>query len=182
MNKISHLKFPPIKLNQSKKLPDFLVHGQHFKAPNRDYSIITLFRTKDSGQFSRMTCYKEFIERDCEVNVPSLFIDKIMSFPPRNGLGTKMLDFAQSFSKKLGCNGYFHLYASSFFTPQSVPHIFYRKYGMSTKLPYIDAKMDNFIRKGKTATHKKFNNIEMFYPPIKKFDSMMQFLCNSFFS
>lgn len=107
------------------------------------------------------------IERDGKTNVPSLYIWKIFSKPMHNGFGTKMLNFAKYYSEKKGLKGFFHLDASSIFTPRSIPHIFYGKYGMNTKSPSLNKKIDFFIKNKKQATQEDIPSVMMYYPPIK---------------
>ena len=63
----------------------------------------------------------------------SVYVKYLMSPDSGLGLGTDFLNFVQAYSKKKGCKGYFHLYASASYTPTRIPHIFYRKYGMNTE-------------------------------------------------
>lgn len=162
---ISNLKYPPIKNKNIKELPKVLIYHQSRIC----YDKFILFSTNKSefGKQVIMECTKEFINRDGRKNIPSLYIDNLISNCSGNGLGTKMLDFAKIYSKKVGCNGYFHLLADGCYNPHRLPHIFYRKYGMNTTNYKIDKKLDKLIKKGKNATYKDFKTEEMYYPPIK---------------
>ena len=74
-----------------------------------------------------------------------------------------MLDFAKKIAEKSGCNGSVVLKADESFSPQKIPHLFYRKNGFTTLDKKIDQKMDTFIKKGKTATYKDFPSLVMYY-------------------
>lgn len=170
MNTIKIMPVGPIKTKPLSKRPDLLIHsfGKELNPFGQYIHRFVLFKTDLSRKRTMMNCYPELIYRDNKDNVPSLFISKILSFPQNIGLGTKMLDFAQKFSKEIGCNGYFHLMADDCYTPNRVPHIFYWKYGMNTPNKEVNDKLDYFARNNKQARYIDFNNMEMFYPPIEK--------------
>ena len=181
-----HLNFPPIKNKPLKQLPEVLIH--RLPANFFDDEMIdtfVLFKTKNPNQRSIMKCYPSFVTRDGLEKVDSLYIWKIFSFPRKNGLGTKMLDFAGAYSKIVGCKGNFHLRASVGYMPNEVPHIFYRKCGMNTNDASVNKKMDKFIKKGLNATYLDFENINMFYPPIKnpktRLDKLKEFITSVLF-
>ncbi len=162
---ISHLKYPPLKSNILKKFPDKLVYK--YNTESKIDKFIIFSTQKGSHDHARMTCSPELIKRDGKENVPSLYIWFLSSNCSGKGFGTAMLDFAIQYSKKLGCNGNLHLSADGSFMPNRIPHIFYRKFGMSTKKTSIDKRLDQFIAKGKNATYQDFDDVDMFYPPIE---------------
>ena len=170
MNTINNLYKAPIKTNIPKKLPGALVH--RFPSYELCEGTVTnpfvMFRPKRQTERTLMFCYPEEIYRDNKKNVPSLLITKILSIPQRCGLGSKMLDFAQSFSKEKGCNGYFHLVAGDFYLPNRVPQVFYYKYGMNTNSKETNDKLFYFALRNKDATSKDFEDVYMYYPPIEK--------------
>ncbi len=175
MTIINKLKYPPIKTNIPKRVPKYLIYQfspslSYFK----DVDRFVLFNTQNNNQKTLMSCFPIEKAREDLEKTESLYIEELLSFEPQKGLGTKMLDFAKNYSKKIGCNGYFHLSADSGLTPDSIPHIFYRKYGMNTKDASINKKLDKFISKGKNARHTDCPNIEMYYPPIKKPETKLQ--------
>lgn len=169
MNTIQNLKYPPIKNSLQKKLPEHLIYK--FNSGPGNYllqDIFVLFKTKEYYKRCYMRCYPDMVHRnDKSKFVPSLYIHQLLSQHKKSGLGTKMLDFAQIYSKKSGCNGYFHLSASSCYTPNSIPHIFYGKYGMNTESQSINNKINSFISKNKEATYRDIENVNMYYPPIE---------------
>ena len=172
MKQISNLKYPPIKYRPLKDMSEeVLFHAKKvfFDYPAIDYFI--MLKPKNPNIRTYMSCVPDYLS---EKEANSLYILKLISTPARNGFGTKMLDFAQTYSKKVGCNGNFHLEASSGYTPNSIPHIFYRKYGMNTMSPEINRKLDKFIKKKKPATYRDIPDIEMYYPPIKEKENLFQ--------
>ena len=152
----------PIK---TPKIPNILIYTCKKKSQNGSIRLYSkMFELKSGKVVAIMNSEKEMIERDNEI-IPSLYIDVIKSYKKRNGYGTKMLDFAKILSKKYGCNGYFHLIASGEFSPDAVPHLFYRKYGMNTGNYELDKKIDKYIKWHKSAKRKIFPNVDMYYPP-----------------
>lgn len=185
MNQISKIKFPPIKYKSLGKKSEELIYKtglRYYYEPTSE--IFIMLRSKEANKRSYMAVIPQTIQRDGKNDVASLFISKIISSPMREGFGAKFLDFAQIYSKKIGCNGNLHLIAVPGFTPQQVPHIFYKKYGMNTNSASINKRLDKLIKKNKNGTYLDFNNIEMYYPPIKKpetkFDIFFNFLKDLF--
>ena len=161
--KINSLKYPPLK-----KIPENLIYHKIKGSNSADIpDLFIMFSTKEKNM-SKLYCYKTTINKDGKNNVPSLYISLLFSNPQQCGLGTKMLNFAQTFSKKIGCEGNFHLISNSGMFPNKIPHIFYRKYGMNTEDALTNAKLDRFIRRKKDATYKDFPNIKMYYPPVEE--------------
>ena len=111
-----------------------------------------------------MVCHKSNIPLRESYKGPILIIDFINTRINNKGYGSVLINFAKNYSKKIGCNGYVVLKADSSFTPNRVPHLFYRKQGFSSFDPITDKKMDKFIRKNKDATHRDFRAIVMHYP------------------
>lgn len=182
MNKISKIKFPPIKYKPLNKTSEELVYKTGLKLCDLPSEIFIMLRFKKPDERCYMAAFPTKIERDEKKNVPSLYISKILSTPMRSGLGSKMLDFAKYYSQKNGCNGYFHLDANSGYLPNSVPHIFYRKQGMNTKFSYLNKRLDKYIKKGKNATYRDIENITMYYPPIEKPKNRLQVLFEKLFT
>lgn len=166
---ISKLKFPPIKYNFSKNFPDRLIYHDKYEYFDGYIDQFKMFSTKksESGKWAIMRCFPERIDRDYLTDIPSLYIQMLVSNCSGSGFGTSMLNFAKNYSKKLGCGGRFHLSADVNLMPNRVPHPFYKKYGMNTGVPKIDFKIDRFVESGKDATYQDFHTVEMYYPPIK---------------
>lgn len=162
-----NFKFPPLKyLLQSQPVPERLIMKKSYEYFGSQVDQFVMFSTKEGdNRKASMLCFPQNIYRDGKNSVPSLYVWKL--FAPGGGFGTAMLDFARTYSKKLGCNGNIHLQASGCYDAYRVPHIFYRKYGMNTNNPAINSKLDQFITKGKSATCFDFDEVQMFYPPVQ---------------
>ena len=151
------LKYPPLKRNINKKLPEYLFWEHK--------DCVSMFSTKDPSKHGKMSLVKT-TQSIKGRPTPYILVLMLLSKPRKQGLGTKMLDYVQSFSKRQGCEGRFYLCADPQFTPKEAPHIFYRKYGMSTEYLEDDKKLDMFIKEGKNATIYDFSHQKMYYPPI----------------
>lgn len=171
------LLYPPIKHTPIKQMPKTLIVHSYTRYLNNfvDQFVLVPTNKDEFGKKVIMKCFPEYIEREGIKNVPSLYIWELLSNCSGSHYGSKMLDFARNYSKKIGCNGYIHLSSDGCYNPHRMPHIFYRKYGMSTKSARIDKKLDKFIAQGKNATYKDFNTEEMFYPPIQHPNKMLNF-------
>lgn len=179
---IAKLKFPPLKYNSPAKLPEKLIYRAQTSYFKNEIDQFIMFSTKKgSNERAIMRCFPQLISRDGKNNVPSLYVWFLTSNCSGKGFGTAMLDFAINYSKKIGCKGNLHLTSDVSFTPNRIPHIFYRKFGMSTKKASMDKKLDSFIAKNKNATYKDFDTVEMFYPPIEhKKDKLDNFIYKGF--
>lgn len=176
MNITNNLYKAPVKTNIPKKLPEALIHRfpPYELYGGKVMNSFIMFKPKRQTERTLMCCYPELIHRDNKDNVPSLLITKILSIPQRCGLGSKMLNFAQQFSKEKGCNGYFHLVAGDFYMPNHVPHVFYYKYGMNTNSRETNDSLFYYALMNKDATYKDFNDVYMYYPPIKNPETKWQ--------
>lgn len=159
--RIAPFKYP-------KKIPEILYYHktQGTRQKNNLYNMLST-KTGEKHGFL-VTCIKNNSIKDYyEGN--HLFIGFIIASPMGNGFGEKLLNFAKQLSKKNECNGHIQLWADGSFTPNSVPHLFYRKNGFSTLDKKQDELMDKFIRWGKPATYKDFPNMKMYYPAPEKY-------------
>ena len=176
------LKYPPLKRDVNRKLPEYLFWEHKDRFGNWD---ISLFSTKDPSKHSQASLLESTQTIDGKPT-PYILVLMLLSKPRKQGLGTKMLDYIQNFSKRNGCEGRFYLSADAQFTKNEAPHIFYRKYGMSTGYIEDDKKIDMFISEGKNGTIEDFPHQVMYYPPIppqekpKKQQSLWQMLKNLF--
>jgi len=162
IKKISQSNFCPAPLGQAiKKLPDKMYW---YKKCQYGYHDFVMFTTQNPNNICRMSCKKS--KRYNIDNKPSLFITMIISEPRKKGLGSEMLKVAHNFSKELGCEGRYHLCADPQFTMEEVPHIFYRKQGLSTDNKNLNQKLDNYILNRKSATIKEFKRTMMYYPAL----------------
>ena len=84
-----------------------------------------------------------------------MFIDElhIAKESRGKGFGTKFLDFARKLSKKMGYDGNLAVLAAPLEDSDFAPHIFYRKYGFTTKnknvLEFIDYCIKNGLKMDK---------------------------------
>lgn len=138
--------------------------------------------TTGDGNWGELILHKTNISQRPDYNGPSLAIDFMQSKQSGKGLGKQMFLFAQNYSKQIGCNGYVLCKADGSFTPQKIPHLLYRKWGFSSLDKNTDYQMNEFIKKGKSATFKDFPSMLMFYPPliVKKKESKFHKFCQNF--
>ena len=115
-----------------------------------------------------LVCHKSELPLRPDYENSVLAIDFLEVTTKNEGLGTKILKFAEDYSKQVGCDGYLTIKADGSFMPERIPHIFYRKYGFTTLDKYNDMKLDKFIKKGCNATTKDFPCMLMHYPPQPK--------------
>ena len=131
--------------------------------PNQDvFEIYDMDKTKRLGT---LVCHKSELPLRPDYKNSVLAIDFLEVTTKNEGLGTKILKFAQEYSKQIGCNGYLTVKADGSLLPQRIPHIFYRKFGFSTFDKKIDMKLDKFVSKNINATIKDFPCLLMHYPP-----------------
>ena len=163
INKISHLKYPPIK-NKITNFPKLIIWQEEVI---KDTYRVNLYKTDRPKAMSKIFCYKinEFTPND---NLNSLYIITFDSIPKRQGLGKELFKYAKKLSKQLGCEGRITLSADPRFSKNDVPHLFYKKCGMNTGNEIIDSQIDEFIKTGQLGTINDFNEIRMYYPPITK--------------
>ena len=172
------LKYPPLKSEVNKKLPEYLFWE---RKNSFDTTDICMFSIKDSSKYGTMTCIKTK-PPEKEIKTPYIYVLTLKTNPKRQGLGTKMLDYVQNFSKRNGCEGRFYLNADARFAPKEAPHIFYRKYGMNTGFPEKDKKLDTFIKEGTNGTLKELPYMRMYYPPIPSLEPSNPKQQKNFFS
>lgn len=130
----------------------------------------------DKSMLGTLVCHKSEYPLRPNYDESVLAIDFLEVTDKNKGYGTKILKFAENFSKQTGCNGFMSLKSDTSYTPQKIPHIFYRKFGFSTFDKAADKKLDKFIKQGTDATSKDFPSILMHYPP----QTVKQTLLNKF--
>ena len=131
--------------------------------PNQD--VFDIYDLDKKNKLGTLVCHKSELPLRPNYGDSVLAIDFLEVTSQNNGLGSKILKFAEEYSKQIGCNGYLTLKADGSFMPQKVPHIFYRKFGLSTFDKKTDKKLDEFIIKNSNATSKDFPCLLMHYPP-----------------
>ena len=151
------------------KLPEYLFYLNRanyvMNPPIFNYRAIS---TKTGRLMGDISCHKSDIQLRPDYEGTSLAIDYLASYPMKKGVGTTMINFAKTLSKKWGCNGYILLKADNSIFPSAVPHLFYRKMGFTTLNKKTDKKIDKFIKKGVSATKKDFRTDLMFFPQPKQ--------------
>ena len=115
-----------------------------------------------------MVCHKSELPLRPNYENSVLAIDFLEVTTKNKGIGTKILKFAENYSKQIGCNGYLTIKADGSFMPKKIPHIFYRKFGFSTFDKKFDIKLDKFIAQNTYATTNDFPCLLMHYPPLSK--------------
>lgn len=164
------LKFLPLQYIAKQKLPEILIYQKQYKLyESADIMVdeFIAFSLKKPSEYAKMKCIKSETARENNIKVPSVYVWFLRSNASGHGLGSTLLHIAKNYSEKSGCNGFFHLSAETSYAPERIPHIFYRKFGMSTAEEAMDCRLDEFIQKGKNATEDEFSTMDMFYPPIE---------------
>ena len=161
------IKFPPIK---QQPLPEYLIFKTRSSPENSPFLRYSakIFSLKD-GKVKGKSIYRPFeIERKQlnDSRVKSMYVDYLYINDRKQGYGTKLLNYIKSDSYEKGYNGRFHVWSSSVFFPNNSPHVFYRKYGMTTENIETDALIDKFAKKNKTMTYKDLDDLFMYYPNI----------------
>ena len=133
--------------------------------------VFDFYSDKDKIKAGTLVCHKSEIKLRPNYDKPVLAIDFLEVTNKAQGIGTKILKFAEEFSRKSGCNGFMTLKSDVSFMPEKIPHTFYRKFGFSTLEKKTDKKLDMFIRQNKDATHKDFPCLLMHYPPMAEKNS-----------
>ena len=158
--KLNLLNIQPIK-----KIPDRLIYLNSVNKTMRPEQLkYIIFSTKTGKHEGEMLCHKTKMNLRDDYNGSSLAVDFLMANKRKQGVGTAFINFAKFLSRQMGCNGHIVLKADPFFTPNSAPHVFYRKCGFSTLDKKQDKKIDNYIKKHKDANWKDMLPTLMFYP------------------
>lgn len=159
----------PISYTRRFKIPEYLICHESIKYKySSNEECFLLFSLKNPSERAIMYCCPEEIFRKDFGWVKSLYIGYLETINGKGkGLGTKLLKFAEQYSRDIGCQGKFHLYSSGNKDLEKAPHVFYRKFGMNTGCPSVDKKLDYFVKKKKSAANLEFKTMLMFYPPIE---------------
>lgn len=162
------MKFPPLKYNP--KIPNALFYHRK-SGPEKQYDLYNLATMNTGKKNGFLVLQKAGINIENYYQGRILFINYISSSPMYNGYGEIMLNFAKKIAKKNNCNGHIILKSDTTFSPNQIPHLFYRKNGFTSLDKKIDKKMDKFIKQGKPATHKDFPSLILYYPAPTKYPS-----------
>lgn len=104
-----------------------------------------------------------------------LWIVHLFAKTREKGIGKSLVDFAKLISKKTGYEGRVGLHASGCYTPNRVPHTFYKKMGFRACNNDMNKKLDEYNRKKKAGNWKEFPMTVMLYKPeLEKEQSKLQ--------
>ena len=155
-----------LSIRPIKDFPNMLIYLKRVnKIMEPEQMEYVMFSTKTGKFEGEMLCHKTEMNFRDDYNGNTLAIDLLKAKHRKQGVGGAFINFAKYLSKQTGCNGYIILKADPFFTPDSAPHIFYRKCSFSTLDTKQDKKIDTYVKKHKDANWKDMLPTLMFYPP-----------------
>ena len=126
--------------------------------------IFNFYARKNEKQIGKLVCHKSEIPIRPNYDSSVLAIDFLEVTDKNIGIGTKILKFAEEYSRQIGCKGFMTLKSDTTYMPERIPHIFYRKFGFSTFNKSTDKQLDKFINHNRNATKKDFPCLLMHYP------------------
>ena len=160
---------------------DFVFKHSVNRVMQPNQHIFEMYSEDKSKKLGTLVCHKSELPLRPNYDGSVLAIDFLLVNDRNKGTGTKILKFAEDLSRQMGCKGYMTLKADGSYTPNSVPHIFYRKFGFSAFDKKTDKKFDKFIRQNRQATWRDFPNLLMHYPPApQKHSFFKEMFCNLF--
>lgn len=142
------------------KMPDILL----YKLTDNVYRIINTKNAPNAIHAGDIKISTEMRNRYQE----ELWIDAlILNSNQRNqGIGTKILKFAENLSKQMGLNGRLGVRAATLdFTSDTPPHKFYRKFGFGSDDKKMNKFIDEFIECDEKLDFLKMPPVEMHYTP-----------------
>lgn len=131
--------------------------------PKQD--IFEFYSGNPKNTIGKLVCHKSEMQFRPDYNGQTLAIDYLETTVHNQGDGTRIIKFAQDYSKKTGCNGYIVLKADPSIDVERIPHVFYRKMGFTTQNKKMDKKLDKLIKHNKTAKFGDFSSKLMVFPP-----------------
>ena len=146
----------------------FLYEHSINKIMKPNQHVFDFYSIENKNRLGTLVCHKSKSQIRPNYDGSVLAVDYIEVTNKNQGIGTKILNFAEKFSMEEGCKGFMTLKADCFFTPEKIPHIFYRKFGFSTLDDETDKKLDKFIKQNANATKNDFPCLLMHYPKEKK--------------
>lgn len=138
------------------------------KVMHPNQHIFVFYSDTDKSEIGTLVCHKSDLPLRPNYDGKVLAIDFLEVTNKNQNLGTKILKFAEDYSKRIGCKGFMTLKADGSYTPERIPHIFYRKFGFSTLEKRVDKKLDRFIKLKTNATTNDFPCLLMHYPKPEK--------------
>lgn len=140
------------------KLPSLIIYP--IKSKNL-YRMIDIKNNCIDGEMIAFPAKRNFFQKE-------LWIDALaMRIAHRNqGLGTKMLHFAQCLSEKLGFKGRLGVCAATIEQTSHIPpHKFYRKYGFKPKDKNFKKYLDSCIQNGIELDYHTIPPVKMHFTP-----------------
>lgn len=157
----------PIRKHTQKIILNRIVKPYKTKLCGNTEHNFTMYDTKNSKELGTIICFPEKIYRRDVGTVNSLYVAYLSAEKHLGrGVGSALLSIAKRYSKEIGCDGFVHLESTGRMSPFRIPHIFYRKKGMSSNSPKIDKMLDEYIKNGQDAIIEDFPILRMYYPPI----------------
>ena len=126
--------------------------------------IFDFYSNAGKNKLGTLVCHKSELQIRPNYEGNVLAIDFLEVTNKNQGFGTKVLKFAEEYSKQIGCKGFITLKADGSYMPERIPHIFYRKFGFSTLDKSTDKKLDKFIKQNANATMNDFPCLLMHFP------------------
>lgn len=160
INRLNNLYYVPPKI---KKLPKFLIYECPVKTPQNS-NISVLFSPSDKNVYGEIEYAKSRVLHKSKYS-DAFLVEYLQAVPENNGVGRTLLNYIKDKSIEQGMGGKFFLSAVSITKSDDVPHIFYRKFGMTTGNNDIDKKIDKFVKEKKKATSSDFQSMVFFYSP-----------------
>lgn len=156
---------------------DFVYEHSVNKIMHPCQHVFDFYSDTGKNKLGTLVCHKSELQLRPNYDGNVLAIDFLEVTNKNQGFGTKVLKFAEEYSKQIGCKGFMTLKADGSYMPERIPHIFYRKFGFSTLDKGADKKLDKFIKKKVNATIKDFPCLLMHFPvPDKKTNGLKRIL------
>lgn len=177
MTKLTLNKIPTyLRPAKRQQVPKFLIYSKRdvrmFDVARRETVVVDIHKMADmenklyAGEMitrtlKNYTCDEIYPE---EKSIDVLKIELLNIAQRRKGYGKEFLKFAQTESKKQGCNGKVFLVASRIYDPNNPCHIFYRKQGYTSTDSYINYMLDRSIRNHSKLSYEYADNLLMYKP------------------
>lgn len=165
------------------KMPEILI----YKLNDEVYRIINTKEVRHAGDIRMFPVRKNYFQNE-------LWIDAfILNKDQRNqGIGTKILKFAEILSTQMGFKGKLGLIASTLdinarvgsdsieVISKTPPHKFYRKFGFKSKYKKFNNYIDDFIKNDASMEFVQMPALDMHYTPKNqsKKQKIIDWLCN----
>ncbi len=111
---------------------DFIYNHSVNSVMHLPLHIFNFYARKNEKQIGKLVCHKSEIPIRPNYDSSVLAIDFLEVTDKNIGIGTKILKFAEEYSRQIGCKGFMTLKSDTTYMPERNPHIFYRKFGFTT--------------------------------------------------